>query len=253
LGGGSASNTAAAANLAFQRTQNAPPGDDLVRAFGQSSRVATANVDSLAARTEAERLGTASVYNYYAATPALPASQRFARVREYRVNFNSPPMPDVLNSFQLVRNGRQIRVVDADGSIYDGGIELPPTQGTPGRAFQVQRSADELKKTLEPEPRRPSAGVTAGKIAPEQNVFFRVAGTNRTLKQWVVFDGNFLANSNPTNASVVGVKLSADQSSAAARQNLGQRGQQVSGAMIQGRATIGPNYRIEINAAPVPE
>ena len=97
------------------------------------------------------------------------------------------------------------------------------------------------------------SAATAGEIAGSQNVFFRVAGTNITLNQLVVFEGNFLARKNQANEIVVGAKLNADQSPAAARQSLSQKGQQVPSALIQGQATIGTSNRIEINAAPVAE
>jgi hypothetical protein len=42
---------------------------------------------------------------------------------KYRRNFNSPPVPPVLRSFQLEQNGSNVRVIDADGSVYEGVAE----------------------------------------------------------------------------------------------------------------------------------
>ena len=165
-------------------------------------------------------------------------------------------MPNVLSSFQLEQNGRQIRVVDADGSIYDGAIEQSPTEEAARRGVAIQTAGTGLKKNIEPEVKRVEgvSAATAGEIGVAQNVFFRVAGTNITLNQLVVFEGNFLARSNHANEIVVGARLNADQSVAAAgRQSLSQKAQQTPSALIQGQATIGTSNRIEINAAPVSE
>jgi len=238
--GGTSSNTASGVNLAFSRPEKAATTDGIV---------------SLAAQRETDRLGTGNVYSYSAISPA-PAPQRFAQVREHRVNLNSPPMPNVLISFQLVQNGRQIRVVDADGSIYDGAIELPPTEEAMRRSIPVQTAATDLKKNIEPEAKRIEsvAAAPADEGFSSQNAFFRVAGTNITMKQLVVFEGNFLARSNQANETVVGAKLSAEQSAAAVgRQSLSQKVQQTPSALIRGQAIIGPSNRIEIYAAPVSE
>ena len=112
-----------------------------------------------------------------------------------------------------------------------------------------------LKKNVEPEAKRAEgvSAATTSEIAASQNVFFRVAGTNRTLNQLVVFEGNLLARKDQANELVAGAKLKANQSPAGAGQNLSQKGQQVPSALIQGQATIGTSNRIEINAAPVSE
>ena len=254
FGGGTASNTESTVNLAFNRPQPAATANDNSLALTQQIRPATGGIDSLAERGEIERLGTGNVYSFYAAAPGSPAPQRFTQVREHRLNFNSPPMPNVLSSFQLVRNGRQIRVVDADNSVYDGAIEPAPAEETTKRALPLQTTATELKKNIEPELKRSVAAATADEALAAQSAFFRVAGTNRTLNQLVVFEGNFIATTNQANEIVVGARLLRDQSAAAAgRQSLSQRAQQTATGLIRGQATIGSSNRIEINAARVPE
>jgi hypothetical protein len=231
---------------------NALGGEQRIPATSATPPVAAPQV-ALDGATVGQRVEI--VNGYYAAIPPTSSRQRFAQVREYRTNFNSPPMPTVLSSFQLEQNGRQIRVVDADGSIYDGAIEQPPTEEAARRGIAVQTAVTELKKNIEPEAKRVEgvSAATAGEIAASQNVFFRVAGTNRTLNQRVVFEGNFLTKSNQASEIVVGAKLNADQSAAAARQSLAQKGQQTPSGLIRGQAMIGPSSRIEINAAPVSE
>jgi hypothetical protein len=247
---GTASNTAPGANLAFNRPQEGATADDRSPAFARSSRVATGNVVSLAERGEIDRLVTSNLY--FVAVPPTPAPQRFAQTREYRVNLNSPPMPNVLSSFQLVRNGRQIRVVDADDSVYDGEIEPAPTEELAKHVVELQTAAVGQKQSTELEEKRRVSAAAVGETVPSQNVFFRVAGTNRSLNQLVVFEGNFLdKDSQPTDLAV-GAKLKASQS-APARQGLPQNARQAPGPLIRGQATIGLNNRIEINAALVSE
>jgi len=175
-------------------------------------------------------------------------------VRKYRVNFNSPPMPNLLRSFEVAQNGQQIRVVDADGSVYDGAIEQPLDREAGKEALTKRLPATDLKKSVELQAQQAaSAAVTsAGQIVP-QNSFFRVSGTNRTLNQMVVFEGNFLVNTNPTSQIVVGAKLAADQAVAVPQQNLPLSSQQLGNDLIQGQATIGNSNRVQINAVQIPQ
>ena len=91
----------------------------------------------------------------------------------------------------------------------------------------------------------------AGETAAAQNSFFRVSGTNRTLNQMVVFQGNFLANTNQTKQIVIGGQPAIDQRAVAPGQRLKLQSQQLPNALIQGQATIGDSNRVQINAAPV--
>ena len=180
--------------------------------------------------------------------------QQYAQVRRYRVNFNSPPMPNVLRSFQVEQAGQQIRVVDADGSVYDGAIERPENEEFAKRVAAAQTAQEDLKKKVEPEARRgESVSETAyGETAGPQNVFFHVAGTNRTLNQLVVFQGNFLANTNQTSAILQGARLATDKSALVPQQSPPlQIRSQLPNALIQGQATIGDRNRVQINASPV--
>ncbi|PYJ99207.1 MAG: hypothetical protein DME23_10135 [Verrucomicrobia bacterium] len=180
--------------------------------------------------------------------------QQYAQVRRYRVNFNSPPMPNVLRSFEVEQSGKQLRVVDADGSIYDGAIEGPENEEFAKRVVAAQTAQADLKKKVEPEARRvESVSETAyGETAGRQNVFFHVAGTNRTLNQLVVFQGNFLTNTNQTSAILLGARLAADKPTLVPQQSPPlQIRSQLPNSLIQGQATIGDRNRVQINASPV--
>jgi hypothetical protein len=59
--------------------------------------------------------------------PIQSQSLQFTQLRRYRENFQSPPTPDVLRSFQFVQKDLTVQIIDSDGSIYDGSAESPPT------------------------------------------------------------------------------------------------------------------------------
>ena len=114
------------------------------------------------------------------ATNGLPAlNLRFVRTdKEQKVAAlkASPDAEALLGNFQLVREGRVVRVIDGDGSIYVG---------------QMVDSAGSLEaaRNRVATPSAP-AGATAA-----NNPQFRVAGVHRTSGRAVVFEGSLLANS----------------------------------------------------------
>ena len=106
----------------------------------------------------------------------------------------------VLANFQVQQNGNAVRVVDADGSVYDcpaaagtrlckkrwktrnepAAITVPPT-GAPRQIEQEKMTANRDEQKIQSQ--------------TVQNYLFRVSGLNQTLKQNVVFTGNLQANS----------------------------------------------------------
>lgn len=188
--------------------------------------------------------------------PTGQATQQFAQVRNYRVNLNSPPALDVLSSFQLEQNGRAVRIVDSDGSTYEG--QADDLQAEAGRKVDVgvaTVAVEDLKKTADDErvQTKSGTGPTDALGLTGQYFGFRVAGTNRTLNQLVVFQGNLLAGTNALNANgVVGGISPAQQAAVQLGQTLSfQNAAQIQGARIQGQAIIGGSNRMEINAVPV--
>jgi hypothetical protein len=182
-------------------------------------------------------------------------TQRFAQNLRYRRNYNSPPLPNVLNAFQLVQSGRQIRIEDADGSTYVGNVETdgsPPALQAPERrtsSVELPRSAVEMK-------RQSASSAVAPQTAsqPFQNVAFRVTGTNRTLNQLVVFQGNLLTTTGSLASIQAGNSGRGVQSNQPvllqAGQALNLQNQlQLLNARVQGQALIGDNERIEIDAS----
>lgn len=93
-------------------------------------------------------------------------SQQFvnsAGPRKYRRNFNSPPPVEFLTSFQVQQVGRQLLLVDRDGSTFSGEI-APPNNGA-------------------------------------KSLVFRVSGQSRALRQSVVIEGSLTPNGGPEAGS----------------------------------------------------
>ena len=150
---------------------------------------------------------------------ALPTgaanSQRFVQAATDK----SPP---VLAAFAWQQNGNAIAVVDGDGSVYNGMLQLAESAAT-------NRLTAATKKDL---------GVASNAPAATQNFSFRVTGANRSLQQSVVFAGNFVLLSNGPASSTPGFG--------------GQVQQNFSNARITGTVTLGGTNRMQINALPVP-
>jgi hypothetical protein len=101
----------------------------------------------------------------------------------------------VLVNFQVQQNGNAIRVVDADGSVYDGSL-LPESAIAQIEPAPAATPASPVTAPEQVERAKTIASRDESQTA--QNYFFRVTGTNQTLKQNVVFAGNLLATANAT-------------------------------------------------------
>jgi hypothetical protein len=106
------------------------------------------------------------------------------KVEETQLAFKNSVAPSrmapVLENFQMQQNGNAIRLVDQDGSVYDGWLQ------------PVNQRIEKAKNQTAP--------AANGRALPlTQNYFFNVYGTNRTTKQSVSFAGNLTTNFAPTN------------------------------------------------------
>jgi hypothetical protein len=101
--------------------------------------------------------------------PAQTLAARFQQVApatRYRQNLNSPPVPRVLTNFEFFVAAPTVRIIDADGSVYEGTTQL------------VQSAAQ----------------VSSGSAEP---IAFTAAGTNQSLNQLVTFTGQFEPGAGP--------------------------------------------------------
>jgi len=111
------------------------------------------------------------------------------------LNANEVALP-VLQSFAVMRTGRRVQFIDADGSVYEGDLETGPAaetkisaSGVPVRALGVEAEAAPAtaRQRLAPEPRVVSDS-------------FDVSGTNRTLQLSVRFQGQIVLTTEQAQA-----------------------------------------------------
>jgi len=216
-----------------------------------------APVSQPAASTAASATRGLALSNVSATTESgsqLMNQQQFVRVENrsnLRRNFNSPAQLSILNSFQFANEGYLVQITDADGSVYSGQIVgIVDSEGrAPAKvrekiALDSQRLDEVGQVTITQrfgfadrfngsDPKSPQPTVL-------QNVSFRVAGTNRTLRQLVEFQGNLLL---PPGSMV---EQRGSQGQQAPTQALLQQGQ------IQGRVVIGGRTQIDVRADAAP-
>lgn len=98
----------------------------------------------------------------------------------------------VLANFTIEQTGQTVRIVDADGSVYDGTVELPP------RA-EADFDADARRADKEALVREKLAESKVDTAPRHQEITFRAAGSNVTLRQTVMVSGRIAS----TNSALV--------------------------------------------------
>jgi hypothetical protein len=195
--------------------------------------------------------------NGLASANAETLTQRFAqaavRARSALADRSMAP-GQVLAAFQFEQNGSQLRLIDNDGSIYTGSLEAADADGSNRQGVQQQEQettrfkAAAVAGAAELRERRTATGPAAN-LQNALNFAFRVAGTNRTLNQQVVFTGSL----RPATNAPLAVQTAATYGASAT--NLLSRAQQtqtlLQNSTISGTAQLGNGRQIEINAVPV--
>ncbi|NBV24225.1 MAG: hypothetical protein EBS05_20195 [Proteobacteria bacterium] len=118
---------------------------------------------------------------------AAPVSQslRFQQLDQragYRQNFNSPPPLQVMQDFAFERTGDRVRIVDADGSTYEGTVTSAPTDGLSEQAPSQAKDASARKDV---------SGQKGQSLDPQAAYHFYARGVNRKLNQAVEFRGEW--------------------------------------------------------------
>jgi hypothetical protein len=239
-GGGGAAATATSGKPAGL----AAPSRGVVSTPQATSEKLVAAVTPQRPRSEVEQISTAA--------PPL-VRQRFKQVAD-----DSNPRnvrragggQKVLASFDLEQNGDRIRIFDADGSIYEGQLggnnadaRSKDAQVRLTRAGKVesvnlgalQGQADEKKRRLV------GAEQTNG-----QSVSFQASGTNLSLNQLIVIDGNFTSAVVPGAPDIPGQTPALRAGSSSDAQN--SLSQAVGFSRLTCNARIGTTNQVEINA-----
>lgn len=165
-------------------------------------------------RDKAANVSPSMAFKSQATTASTVLSMQFQQKALFgKDRSDSKSTPQVLTSFTVERNGNNVRVVDQDGSVYEGQIT-------------------DLLTTKSPQ----VVGGLAGRPAPTGGTFgFQVSGTNKVLQQNVLFTGSL---------TQVGVEAT-NQKGASTLSGATVRSQ----SQIAGQVQIGSTNAFPINAA----
>ncbi|MEK7779917.1 MAG: hypothetical protein AAB370_00280 [Verrucomicrobiota bacterium] len=248
---------ASPADLALKSEANQPALGKEQNAFSSLNIVAASGPTSAPAEATAD--------GYYLGSKNLIArggglereqltrnSQQFSNTatdpRKRDARYYSAPATPVLTNFRVEQMGRDVRVVDGDGSIYRGVVDEENTI----YKQMVERQNLNLSNSYEKKFQFQTPKLADAQSAPKQPAtafyLYRVEGTNRSLNQNVVFTWNFVA----TNALVAG---NLDYKAAAQKLDAtklpSQFPAQLQNSIINGRAQFGEGREVEVNAVPV--
>lgn len=106
----------------------------------------------------------------------------------YRQNFNSPPVPQVMQDFAFERTGDRVRIVDADGSTYEGTV-MPAAEAEALTKKKVQTQSE--VKALSYAGAKDGNPAATPTVDAEGSYHFIATGVNRKLKQSVEFRGEW--------------------------------------------------------------
>lgn len=202
-----------------------------------------ANYDSIANNQNGKKLSPVS--QRFNRVIAIPAMQQ----RGFGGGGGGVATP-LLSSFRMEQNGREIRVVDADGSVYTGSWQVAPEQNSPpaaGRAGSLHFSSGAIPAASSV---RPAPEPTLNNnLQMVQNYIFSVTGTNRNLKEKITFSGNFIplnnASNTANNAGAVGGLFDG-------RNTAPLNTAVFLNSRIVGKVIIGDRREIKVNANPAP-
>jgi hypothetical protein len=153
---------------------------------------------------------------------------------------------NLLAAFRVEQDTDKLRVIDSDGSVYLGFVsQAPETAKAPAAAF---RKSDAQKDAVSAAP----ASVAEKQPQALRAYRFRISGTNRTLKEEIVFTGIFLTKTGdipapvatPAPTEAVGGSI-APMVTRAEPVPLELRK-----ARMEGRLSLGGTNLIQINAVP---
>src|ERR1035437_8001985 len=161
------------------------------------------------------------------------------------------PAHPVLASFQVEQAGPALRIVDGDGSVYSGYVQIAAAarrqRSTKAESSTGTRAPQTLGAVIE---EIPTASRDSDHSA-QPSYFFRVAGTNRSLNKKVVFTGNLTMATNlvllqaATNYLKLGGGVGGFQASAPQPGVL-----PLLQSRILGKVVVGNGKAVEINAIP---
>jgi hypothetical protein len=245
---------ASAASADESKNLTADKSEQLSFAYKSPAAVASANrhqsspaaMDSLLKSVAESRMATGSA----------SAGQWFAQVapgakaKKSQADKAAPAHP-VLASFQVQQAGRELWIVDSDGSVYSGYLQIAdaarrqrlttPDAPAAGLASRASEGALDEKAAVSGDADQQTM----------QTYSFRVAGTNRSLSKKVVFTGNLLAATNLTLPLPFGTNFSIGGGLGGSQNLPAQQGRLLLlNSRISGKVVIGNGKAVEVHALP---
>lgn len=211
--------------------QTSPPANMFAGAAQNST--APAPFPAMVAPSAAPASAALGGFNMDAAADSLTTKvqlvQRFVRsnpTTTYAVQNATGLEQRLLVSFQVEQNGAELRVKDEDGSVYRGYLQPAQGAGLRDSLAGLPQTAAAGRTALRKQANAPGSSLNS-LPTQAQNYFFRVSGTNQTLRAPVLFTGSI---SNPPGSTQT----------------------PLSGAKISGRVRVGAQREFEVLALPVP-
>jgi hypothetical protein len=127
-----------------------------------------------------QKMEGANVRQQFSQTSANQAFRREAKLQQ---------AANVLNNFQVEQDGRQIRVVDADGSTYTGRIER--------LAHSDARNLEKQNYAVPSSRAAPAKPIRDADQSTNNEFYFQATGYNGSLKKSLVFEGNYIVAPPP--------------------------------------------------------
>lgn len=150
----------------------------------------------------------------------------------------------LLNQFEFRLSGNRVEIVEADGSVYAGEIEITKKDGfvASSRATSAVRPPAAVLKD------QAAAPAEARDAGPAAQFNFRASGVSNTLRQKVTIEGMYQANPPPPQ-SAPGATATAAQNAAESGSAQSQQAPPLSRARVVGRALVnGQNVDVEAEA-----
>jgi hypothetical protein len=225
---------------AFAFRSLSPAGS--VNTLKPSDSLTDGRLDSAAAlRKEARSISTTQ---WFAQMPQSTKTKR-------SLDDQTAPAHPVLAAFQVEQAGRELRIVDGDGSVYSGYLQLADAARRRSSATAEAPAAARPSRALGTVLEEKSKAIQDADQPAPQTYFFRVTGTNRSLQKKVVFTGNLLSATNLALFQVVTNDLKISGSLVGLRGGAGQPAPlPLLNSRISGKVVIGNAQAVEINALP---
>jgi hypothetical protein len=150
----------------------------------------------------------------------------------------------ILASFQFEQIGREVRIIDSDGSVYSGSFQSPQSFSYLDSST-TQRAAAARSLQSAAAQSEPNGALYSSRFQTDLGYFFTVSGTNQSLNQKIVFAGQILASTNATTLADQAAPANGNQVASPELNPL-----PLLNSRISGKAVIGTNKEVEVNAVP---